>query len=65
MQQLASPQAASGTGWISPLKSESARVMHLLRRTSFGYSPAQLEVAEAALAACLKLEREADGKNPH
>ena len=28
-------------------------------------TPAQLEVAEAALAACLKLEREADGKNPH
>src|SRR5438874_3358550 len=47
MQQLASPQAASGTGWISPLKSESARVMHLLRRTSFGYSPAQLEAAQS------------------
>ncbi len=47
MQQLASPQAASGTGWISPLKSESARVMHLLRRTSFGYSPAQLETAQS------------------
>src|SRR6266550_7293433 len=47
MQQLASPQAASGAGWISPLKSESARVMHLLRRTSFGYSPAQLETAQS------------------
>jgi len=45
MQKLASPQSASGTGWISPLKYESARVMHLLRRTSFGYSPAQLETA--------------------
>src|SRR5438874_10730626 len=45
MQQLASPQASSTTGWISPLKSESARVMRLLRRTSFGYSPAQLGTA--------------------
>src|SRR6266513_638600 len=45
MQQLATPPAGSATGWISPLKSESARVMHLLRRTAFGYSPAQLEAA--------------------
>src|SRR5437868_6486892 len=45
MQQLASPRAGSATGWISPLKSESARVMHLLRRTTLGYSPAQLEAA--------------------
>jgi len=28
-------------------------------------TPQQLEVAEAALAACLKLEREADGANKH
>jgi len=45
MRQLATPPAGSATGWISPLKSESARVMHLLRRSAFGYSPAQLEAA--------------------
>src|SRR5437762_416737 len=45
MQQLATPLPGSATDWISPLKSESARVMHLLRRTSFGYSPAQLDTA--------------------
>jgi uncharacterized protein (DUF1800 family) len=46
MQSLASPRAASsGTDWISPLGSESARVMQLLRRTSFGYTPAQLDAA--------------------
>src|SRR5450759_2138178 len=45
MQSLAQPKAGSGTDWISPLGSESARVMQLLRRTSFGYSPAQLEAA--------------------
>ncbi len=37
--------AASGTDWVSPLGSESGRVMQLLRRTSFGYTPAQLEAA--------------------
>jgi len=31
--------------WISPLKSESARVMQLLRRTSLGYTPTHLEAA--------------------
>src|SRR4029077_12504397 len=46
MQNLAGPRAASsGTGWVSPLGSESARVMQLLRRTTFGYTPAQLEAA--------------------
>jgi uncharacterized protein (DUF1800 family) len=46
MQSLATPRAASsGTDWISPLGSESARVMQLLRRTSFGYTPAQLDTA--------------------
>src|SRR6266849_5714456 len=49
MQNLASPRAASSaTDWISPLGSESARVMQLLRRTSFGYTPAQLESALSA-----------------
>src|SRR3989442_12915508 len=46
MQQIASPHTAStATDWISPLGSESARVMHLLRRTSMGYTPAQLDAA--------------------
>ena len=35
----------SGSDWTSPLGSESARVMQLLRRTTFGYTPAQLESA--------------------
>jgi uncharacterized protein (DUF1800 family) len=45
MQSLATPRAGSGTNWVSPLGSESARVMQLLRRTSFGYTPVQLESA--------------------
>ena len=45
MQNLAHAPAGSGTDWISPLGSESARVMQLLRRTSFGYTPTQLEAA--------------------
>ena len=45
MQSLAKPKLGSGTDWVSPLGSESARVMQLLRRTSFGYTPAQLESA--------------------
>jgi uncharacterized protein (DUF1800 family) len=36
---------SSGSDWASPLGSESARVMQLLRRTSFGYTTAQLESA--------------------
>ena len=35
----------SGSDWASPLGSESARVMQLLRRTTFGYTPAQLDSA--------------------
>jgi uncharacterized protein (DUF1800 family) len=45
MQQIAAPRTALSTDWISPLGAESARVMQLLRRTSFGYTPAQLDVA--------------------
>jgi uncharacterized protein (DUF1800 family) len=45
MQNLARPKAGSAMDWVSPLGSESARVMQLLRRTSFGYTPAQLESA--------------------
>jgi len=43
MQQIAAPRTASSSDWISPLNSESARVMQLLRRTTFGYTQAQLE----------------------
>src|SRR5438477_12421049 len=35
----------SGGDWVSPLGSESARVMHLLRRATFGYTPAPLDPA--------------------
>jgi uncharacterized protein (DUF1800 family) len=45
MQNLAQPHSGSGTDWISPLGSESARVMHLLRRATLGYTPAELETA--------------------
>ena len=45
MQNLAQPHTASGTDWISPLGSESARVMQLLRRATLGYTPAELETA--------------------
>src|SRR5207249_7846383 len=45
MQQIASPRRATTTDWISPLKSESARITQLLRRTSFGYTAAHLEAA--------------------
>ena len=45
MQNLAKPRTGSSTDWVSPLGSESARVMQLLRRTSFGYTRAQLESA--------------------
>ena len=41
---------SKGTGidWASPLASESARIMQLLRRATFGYTPAQLEAALSA-----------------
>jgi uncharacterized protein (DUF1800 family) len=45
MQDLAQPHVGSGTDWISPLGSESARVMQLLRRATLGYTPVQLEAA--------------------
>src|SRR5258706_8350854 len=43
--QNAPSQAASGNDWASPLGQESARIMQLLRRTTYGYSPAQLNTA--------------------
>ena len=45
IQQIAAPRTGVNTDWISPLKSESARIAHLLRRTSFGYTPAHLDAA--------------------
>ena len=45
MQNLARSSAGSGTDWASPLSYESARVMQLLRRTTFGYTDAQLDAA--------------------
>ena len=39
---------ASGTDWASPLGRESAQIMQLLRRTTFGYTPAQLDSALSA-----------------
>ena len=45
MQNITRSRTASGTDWISPLGHEAARVAQLLRRTSFGFTPAQLEVA--------------------
>src|SRR4029077_21213854 len=48
MQDLAKPRTGSGVDWVSPLGAESARVMQLLRRTTFGYTPAQLEAALSA-----------------
>ena len=37
----------SGLDWVSPLGDEAVRVAHLLRRTGFGYSPAELDAALA------------------
>ena len=46
MQRLAAPATSTKSGdWTSPLGSESARVMQLLRRATFGYTPSQLETA--------------------
>jgi uncharacterized protein (DUF1800 family) len=45
MQDIATRGAGTSSGWPSPLASDSAKVMQLLRRTTFGYSPTQLEGA--------------------
>ena len=45
MQGIGRPGKGSTMDWISPLGSESARVMQVLRRTSFGYTAAQLDSA--------------------
>src|SRR5256885_4184191 len=39
------PRLADGLDWISPLSSETARVTHLLRRATFGYTEAELDRA--------------------
>src|SRR5436305_1343669 len=49
LQHAPAQGAASGSAdWVSPLGSESARVMHLLRRTPLGPPPAQLEAGLSA-----------------
>ena len=45
IQNISRTSSATGTDWVSPLGRESAQVMHLLRRTTFGYTPAQLDAA--------------------
>jgi len=45
MEHIAAPRTGAAMDWISPLNAESARVMQLLRRTSFGYTPTHLEAA--------------------
>ena len=45
MQHIATRHGGTGSGWTSPLVAESAQVMQLLRRTTLGYTPAQLEAA--------------------
>ncbi len=45
IQNISRTTSATGADWVSPLSRESAQVMHLLRRTTFGYTPAQLDAA--------------------
>ncbi len=45
LQRLLTGDQTSRGGWNSPLGSEQARVAHLLRRTTFGASAAELERA--------------------
>lgn len=45
IQNISRTHTASGTDWASPLGRESAQVMQLLRRATFGYTPAQLDAA--------------------
>ncbi len=44
---LPAPKILTGTDWISPLGSEAAKIAHLLRRTTFGASDAELDRAFA------------------
>src|SRR5262245_21018234 len=46
VRSVVQPRAAADTaGWTSPLVQETARIAHLLRRTTFGAGPDQLEAA--------------------
>ena len=45
MEHLATARATATGDWASPLGAESARVAHLLRRTTLGYTQEQLEAA--------------------
>jgi len=38
---------ARGLDWVSPLGNPTAKAAHLLRRTTFGYTPAELEQAQS------------------
>ena len=42
---VAKAQAQAAPDWASPLAEETARIAHLLRRTTFGAGPAELEAA--------------------
>jgi uncharacterized protein (DUF1800 family) len=42
---ITAPRLAGDLDWISPLAAESAKVTHLLRRATFGYTEAELDRA--------------------
>ncbi|HWO91296.1 MAG TPA: DUF1800 family protein, partial [Methylomirabilota bacterium] len=48
IQNITRSSKATGTDWVSPLSRESAQVAQLLRRTTFGYTQAQLDGALSA-----------------
>ncbi|TMD90323.1 MAG: DUF1800 domain-containing protein [Chloroflexi bacterium] len=45
IQNISRTSSPTGKDWVSPLGRESAQVMHLLRRATFGYTQAQLDAA--------------------
>ncbi len=47
IQNITRSSKAAGTDWVSPLSHESAQVAQLLRRTTFGYTQAQLDAAQS------------------
>ena len=42
---ITAPRLAGDLDWVSPLASESAKITHLLRRATFGYTDAELDRA--------------------
>src|SRR5205085_2902736 len=42
---IAMPRLAGDLDWVSPLSTEAAKVAHLLRRTTFGYTDAEFDRA--------------------